>query len=242
MRGSAPRSPRAPHGVGPSGSPPRNPIEAPRCNCPQRPDTPVSAAYSRSLPPPSPSWSPTACDYGVTGGLHGTGSSSDMPGMDHGSDDQQPVVVPVANLVGEHHVHERRGRGPAAAPQPRQPDDDRHDSDLDGTSSFVQRSRRDRQRHGHQPGRGRGRARGTRGPGPDAAGRRAGRPTTGWTSSVATATRFRRARPTRRKSQKDLQLHNGFQSVGADGKNATQGNGVATCVNTEMGAVASEDK
>jgi hypothetical protein len=47
---------------------------------------------------------PTACDYGGYGGgsaAHDMGDMGDMPGMDHGArtPDQQPVVVPVGNIV-----------------------------------------------------------------------------------------------------------------------------------------------
>jgi hypothetical protein len=42
---------------------------------------------------------PTACDYGSYGGSSSRGSMDDMPGMNHGSDNQQHIIVPVGNTT-----------------------------------------------------------------------------------------------------------------------------------------------
>jgi len=188
---------------------------------------------------------PTACDYGVTGGLHGTGSSSgDMPGMDHGTDKagQQPVIVPVANTSSANATstndaaggrQQRRGGGnqtttteAAASTDPAAPS-----SAPAATDSAVVTD----------PAAARPGALGDRGPTEPAGGRAA--PNNGLDilgrdcNAVPPASEAAKT-----KAQTDLELHNGFQSVGADGKDVDAGKGVATCVNTEMGAVAAENQ
>jgi hypothetical protein len=184
---------------------------------------------------------PTACDYGVTGGLHGNGSSSgDMPGMDHGTDNagQQPVVVPVANTSSANATstndaaggrQRRRGGGnqtttttTAAAAST---DPAASSSAPAATSSAVVTDPA-----AVPPG-----ALGDRGPTLPPGG--LDKPNNG----LDILGRDCNAKPADLKTtpQTDLPLHNGFQSEKVKG---TPGGGVAQCVNTEMGAVAAENQ
>jgi hypothetical protein len=178
---------------------------------------------------------PTACDYGGYGNgssandMRDMGDMGNMPGMDHGAE-QQPVVVPVANTSDASAAGDRRGNrwrnrpagntAPAtttttAAPAPGDP------AATPTTSATAPAT---------DPNAV-----------PPAAG---GLP--GAAGTVAAGGRDGKNNGLdilgRDCSKSNLTPHNGFQSIDKNGGDVSQGQGIATCVSTQMGEVAAEDQ